>query len=91
MEKLLNKKVYKLFSSIVLLFGLLTIANAASAKVVLSSYRYDYNIYTKSTMNAHGHRYINVPNHARFIGTRTVAVYRGWNFVRYQVNYVYRW
>lgn len=35
--------------------------SSVSAVSVLKTYRYDWNIYYKSSMNYHGYRYTNVP------------------------------
>ncbi|HGK0559502.1 TPA: hypothetical protein ACJY0H_001105 [Streptococcus pneumoniae] len=55
---------------------------------VLKTYRYDWNIYYKSSMNYHRYSYTNDPSWFRYYSYSEYPVGSGWNYDRYEVlNY----
>lgn len=66
----------------------LGLAPSVAAYSALKSYNYDVNKFTGGNSNYHAHRYIEVPNWAKYSGSRRVVISEGWNFIRYQhVNF----
>ena len=78
-------------SKVVLLASLLSIGlfqSSVSAKSVLKSYRYDWNIFYRSSMNFHGYRYRYIPEWSHYYSYSEYKVGSGWNYDRYEViNY----
>ncbi|WP_050226586.1 hypothetical protein [Streptococcus pneumoniae] len=62
--------------------------SSVSAVSVLKTYRYDWNIYYKSSMNYHRYSYINVLLCSRYYSYSEYKVDSGCNYNRYEViNY----
>ena len=81
----------KKLAKVVLLASLLSLGlfqSSVSAVSVLKTYRYDWNIFYKSSMNYHRHRYIDIPSWSRYYSYSEYKVGGGWNYDRYEViNY----
>ena len=62
--------------------------SSVSAVSILKTYRYDWNIYYKSSMNYHRYSYTNDPSWFRYYSYSEYPVGSGWNYDRYEVlNY----
>ena len=75
-------------AKVVLLASLLSIGlfqSSVSAESVLKSYRYDWNLFYRSSMNYHGHRYKVIPEWSHYYSYAEYKVGYGWNFDRYEV------
>ena len=59
--------------------------SSISAVSVLKTYRHDWNIFYKSSMNYHRHRYSDIPSWSRYYSYSEYKVDSGWNFDRYEV------
>lgn len=79
-------------AKVVLLASLLSIGlfqSSVSAKSVLKSYRYDWNIFYRSSMNFHGYRYRYIPEWSHYYSYSEYKVGGGWNYGRYEVLNLY--
>ena len=75
-------------AKVVLLASLLSLGlfqSSVSAKSVLKSYRYDWNLFYKSSMNFHGFIYKDIPEWSYYYSYSEYRVDGDWNYDRYEV------